>query len=109
MRHFLICGAVALGMSAMSAAPAAAHPDNEVKAPGKCDPITPWQWGKVRKGMTLDQIEKLVGCHASHSSTNHFNSDTVDNYFFKTGGKSLAEIKIKNGKLWQKYGYHSGL
>ncbi|MEZ5742636.1 MAG: hypothetical protein R3D89_02590 [Sphingomonadaceae bacterium] len=100
----------AIGAS-IAASPAIAHQPEEpkIKPAGQCDPITPAQWRNVRPGMSLHLVEHVVGCRASHHSTNNFRSGAVDNYFFKTGSRHIAEIKIKGGKLWQKYGYHSGL
>ncbi|QJB68687.1 hypothetical protein [Parasphingorhabdus halotolerans] len=109
MSKLSISAAAILTASALAATPVAAHPENDIKPAGQCDRITPAQWNQVRNGMSLEQVEHITGCHASHHSTNNFKAGPIDNYFFRTGSRNIAEIKIKGGKLWQKFGYHSGL
>lgn len=109
MKKTIYTAAITLSLGAIVSTPAAAHPENDIKPAGQCDKISPAQWRNVRKGMSLEAIEHVVGCRASHHSTNEFRTFSTDNYFFKTGSSALAEIKIRDSKLWQKYGYHSGL
>lgn len=109
MKKVLLAAAAAATMATLGTATVSAHPDNGVKAPNECDPIDAWTWGKVRKGMSLDAVEQLLGCHGSHHQTVPMKSGDIESYFFRTGSKNLVRVTFKHGKLFEKYGYYSGL
>ena len=108
MKKILTAAAVA-SMATMGPATAFAHPDNGVKAPNECETIEAWTWGKVRKGMSLDAVEKLLGCHGSHHQTVEMKAGDIESYHFKRGTKILVRITFRDGKVHNKYGYYSGL
>ena len=109
MRKIVLVGTAMASIVAIGSTAVSAHPDNGVKAPNSCDKITAWTWGKVRKGMSLDTVEKLLGCHGSHHQTVALKSGDIESYFFRTGSKNLVRVTFKDDKVFEKYGYYSGL
>ncbi|MEE9432902.1 MAG: hypothetical protein V3V15_01520 [Sphingorhabdus sp.] len=102
MNKLLIAGALALSMSAFAAQPASAHPENNIKPAGKCDTVSEAEWRLVKNGMTLLQVEHVLGCHGSHMSEHKFKAGISNYYIFKKGSKHLVGVAIRAGKVWMK-------
>ncbi|MXO91900.1 hypothetical protein [Pontixanthobacter aquaemixtae] len=96
---------VLLGISFVATActtPYATAHDAGLAPAAKCAPISADNWAKVRNGMTLSEVEHVLGCKANHLQTNEFKTFTSDTWLFKRGSEHLASVGIRDGKVWHK-------
>ena len=113
MKKFPIIAA-ALSMGLITT-PAIAHPHAEaempappaapyIKAPGQCIPLTEDKFRALDKGMTIDEIEYIVGCRGKEFVRMDVHNGQKINYVFKDGRKTVLWIWTLNGFLDQKGG-----
>lgn len=101
MKYYVLAGALGL-MAAGCATPAAIAHDDTLRAAENCAPVSTAAWNQVRNGMTLDQVEHVLGCRATHMQTNEFRTFTSDIYMFERGSEHLASVAIRDGVVWRK-------
>ena len=66
---------------------------------GDKDGVTPDAYAKIEKGMTLDQVEAILGTPPRSHRTGPTKDPTIIWYYIKSEGDGLAKITFESAKV----------
>lgn len=76
---------------------------------GENSGITPGAYAKIEKGMTLDQVEAILGTPPRSHRTGSTKDPTIIWYYNKSEGDGLAKITFESAKVTNISPYDTGV